>query len=134
MSDYLSIYTGQQVDTAITFTLNLKDNIGEYITQKDVGSTVAELDTNTGYILNKHLPISTATTKGIVSIGTGLVVEDGVVSVDMGVYYNKTTVDQLLKNKADTASLNIPTKLSDMVNDIISVSYISDNNFRITVS
>jgi hypothetical protein len=130
MADYLSQYTGQQVDNAVSIALNLDATLTDYIKTKDIGDKVAGLDSS-GKISIDALPAATSTVKGVIQAGIGLTVTDGVLSVDSGLYYSKDETTNLLNSlKGDIV---IPTKLSAFTNDIISATPLDENNYQIVI-
>ena len=57
-------------------------------------------------------------------VGSGLLVTDGVISVDMDILTNDEELAQILQTKADKDE--IPATLSELTNDIVSVEPIAD--------
>ena len=130
MSDYISVYTGQQVDNAVSIALDLDTTLKGYIKTEDINSKVAGLD-DSGKVSIDSLPVATSTVKGIIQAGIGLTVTDGVLSVDSGLYYSKDETNNLLNSlKGDIV---IPTKLSAFTNDIISATSLGENNYQIVI-
>jgi hypothetical protein len=128
MSDYISVYTGQQVDRAVGIALNLNNTLDSYVKTSDINYTVAGLDSSRKVPID-FLPVATSTVKGIVQAGPGLTIDNGTIAIDSDRYYNKADTDALLSNlKTDIV---IPTKLSDFENDIISVTSLGEDNYRI---
>lgn len=131
MPDYISVYTGQQVDNAVSIALSLKDTLDGYIKIEDIGDTVAGLD-DSGKISIDSLPVATSIVKGIIQAGPGLTVtDDGVLAVDSKLYYSRNETDNLLSNLKN--SIVIPAKLSAFDNDIISATHLDENNYRIVI-
>ena len=130
MSDYISVYTGQQVDNAVSIALSLNNTLDGYIKIEDIGDKVAGLD-DSGKVSVDLLPVATSTVKGIIQAGIGLTVTDGVLSVDPDLYYSKDETDNLLNRlKGDIV---IPTNLSEFTNDIVSATHLSENNYQIVI-
>lgn len=130
MSDYISVYTGQQVENAVSIALGLDTTLRDYIKTKDIGDKVVGLDSS-GKVSIDVLPAATSTVKGVIQAGIGLTVTDGVLAVDSGLYYSKDETNKLLNNlKGDIV---IPTKLSAFTNDIISATPLGENNYQIVI-
>ena len=130
MSDYISVYTGQQVDNAVGIALNLEDTLNGYIKTADINIKVAGLDSSNKVPIDL-LPVATSTVKGIIQAGTGLTVTNGVLSVDSELYYSKDETKNLLKSLKD--NIVIPTTLSAFDNDIISATHLGENNYQIVI-
>lgn len=131
MADYLSKFTGQQVDTAVSVALDFSATSGNYITKDDINTLVPGL-TN-GAIDVAQLPVATKNAAGVISVGGGLQIESGALTIDSAMYYTKSELDVLLDGKLDRGDLNMPDKLSQFTNDIISVNRIEGSNFRLTI-
>lgn len=130
MPDYISKYTGQQVDNAIGIAFKLDEASDGYIKTDDINIKVVGLD-NSQKVSVELLPVATSTVKGIIQAGTGLTVTNGVLTVDSGLYYSKDETKNLLNSlKGDIV---IPTKLSAFTNDIISATHLGENNYQIVI-
>lgn len=99
-AEYFSIYTGQQVDIAVGKALALDNTLSGYLKTTDINTSVAGLVD--GKININNISLATNNTSGIITIGTELALDaNETVSVDPNQYYNKTIVDDLMKDKVD---------------------------------
>lgn len=121
--NYNSIYTGQQVDRAVGLALNIDTRLKEYIDKDQINITVAGL-TSDKLLTPEVLPKATKTQMGGIIVGSGLLVTDGVISVDMDIITNDEELALLLQEKADRDEL--PSTLSDLTNDIMVIEHIPD--------
>lgn len=122
-NNYNSIYTGQQVDRAVGLALNIDTRLKEYLEKDQINITVAGL-TSEKLLAPEVLPKATKTQIGGIMVGSGLLVTDGVISVDMDILTNDEELAQILQTKADKDE--IPVTLSELTNDIVSVELIAD--------
>lgn len=128
MADYLSIYTGAQVDEAVRIALNFANTLSQYIPYTEINSTIPGL-TN-GLIASEYLPVATSNSIGAIIVGNGLLCDNaGKLVIDDTVYYNKTTLDGLLKDKADQLTVNgILETLEDISSYDISITSASEQD------
>lgn len=127
MAEYISVYTGQQVDTAVGIALNLDNTLNSYITESDINIKVAGVVS--GKVPETILPVATSAVKGIVQAGPGLTINNGTIAIDSDLYYSKDETNNLLSNLKN--DIVIPTKLSDFANDIISIIPLGGDNYQI---
>jgi hypothetical protein len=128
-TDYISRYTGAQVDAAVEIALTLNDNLGnnlsfEYIPQSAIGTKIPELADGT--ISIKYLPVATTRTAGVVSVGSGLNISKGVISIDSNQFCTADDLETGLKDKASQKAFDdfkswTENKINNL--DTLSVSF-----------
>lgn len=95
VAEYFSIYTGQQTDinTSVAGLIDGKININ-------------------------NISLATNNTPSIITIGTELALDaNGTVSIDPNQYYNKTIVNDLMKDKVDNTVYDELVKDLELANN-----------------
>lgn len=124
-TDYISRYTGAQVDAAVEIALTLNNNLSsEYIPQSAIGTKIPELADGT--ISIKYLPVATTRTAGVVSVGSGLNISNGVISIDSNQFCTADDLKTGLKDKASQKAFDdfkswTENKINNL--DTLSVSF-----------
>jgi hypothetical protein len=121
MADYLSQYTGQQVDAAIGIALGVVNTLTDYVKKDEINISIPGL--TDGKLSGNQLPYATTNVAGGIKVGDGLVIsQNGVLSVSTTMYYNQSEVDHLLSQKASQDSVD---ELAERIMDT--------NNYSITI-
>jgi hypothetical protein len=133
MDTYKSIYTGEQVDKAVEKALTIDSLLTGYLKNSDINIKVPGF-TADNVINDRYLPVGSADTKGVFKVGSGLVTEGAVLSIDSSMYYDKTYVDTKLDEKLDKTLA--PKKLSDLINDLTVIEVVStkDDEYKLVIT
>lgn len=121
--NYKSKYSGTQIDNAVDLALSVPSILQNYIKVDDIGKTVAGL--TEGFIDVSVIPKADIAIPGVVSIGSGLRIKDGTLSISSTDWCSREAFDQEVKNTMHIDQLS-NYSLTNFNNDLLEFQQLSE--------